>query len=112
MDHNQRFLNFLGLGARAGKLSYGAEACAAGIKNGKVKLLVLDGEASDNTKKQFEDSCRFYRVPIIVLEGEDAGVLGSRLGKPGNKVIGIVCADFAKSALGKYGTASGGEKFE
>jgi ribosomal protein L7Ae-like RNA K-turn-binding protein len=110
MGQNNRFLNFLGLGARSGKLSYGSETCLTGIRDGRIKLLMLDHSASYNTKKQFDRSCRFHKVPLVILDEEDR--LGERLGRPASKVIGVVCADFAASALKKYDAASGGENFE
>ncbi|MEF9864270.1 MAG: ribosomal L7Ae/L30e/S12e/Gadd45 family protein [Christensenellaceae bacterium] len=107
---NDRFFNFLGLGARAGKLVYGAQGCDKAIKTGKAKLVILDGSASENTKKDFIDACAYYKVQIMILEQND--VLGKCLGKPNNKIIGIVCPKFAKSAMDKLNTTSGGENIE
>lgn len=101
------FLSFLGLAVKSGNVIFGSYACEAGIKNGKIKLLVVDGSASDNTKKKFADSCRFYNIEIVMLES--SGLLGEKLGKPEKKVIGIASAGFAKAALKKYLTISGGE---
>jgi len=104
---NDKFFKFIGLAARAGKTLSGAAACESGIKNGKIKLLIVDGEASENTKKDFENACSHYGTKIIVLE--ENGFLGNSLGKPGIKVTGITDAGFAGSAIEKYGTHSGGE---
>lgn len=109
MDYD-RFLKFLGLGARAGKLVYGAHACEAAIKTGKAKLIVVDNGASENTKKSFGDACKYYNIKLIILEEEDS--LTKYLAKKTNKVIGVVCPDFARSALLKYGMSYGGETIE
>ena len=42
---------------------------------------------------------------VIVLD--ESGVLGRSLHKPNNKVIGIVCPQFAQSAWDKYNAISG-----
>jgi ribosomal protein L7Ae-like RNA K-turn-binding protein len=94
---NERFYSFLGLAAKGGKLAYGAQACEAGVKNGKLRLVLVDGGASENTKKLFADKCRHYGVDIIILD--EIGLLGKSLGKPENKITGIADAGFAKSVL-------------
>ena len=104
------FLRFLGLAARAGKLVYGAQAVDRAIKTRKAKLVVLDGSASEATKKAFCDACAYYRTKVIVLEEQD--VLGRSLNKENNKIIGIVCPHFAKHAWEKYHATSGGEIIE
>lgn len=105
-----KFLDFLGLAARAGQVVYGAESVDKAIKSGRAKLVVVDGNASDLTKKAFKDACAYYQTKIIVLcEGD---VLGKSLNKPNNKIIGIVCPNFAKHAWEKYRTTSGGEIIE
>jgi ribosomal protein L7Ae-like RNA K-turn-binding protein len=106
---NEAFLKFLGMAARAGKLVYGAQAVDAAIKNRKARLVVVDGGASDSTKKSFTDACNYYRIEIIVLEEADA--LSRHIGKT-NKVIGIICPDFAKNAMKKYDICTGGEVLE
>ncbi len=97
---NKQFYSFLGLAARAGAVIYGSDAVDSGIKRGKIKLVVVDGDASDSTKKAFEDACAYYKTHIIVLE--DAGELGKSLGKPGRKIIGIKDAGFAKGAIKRH----------
>ncbi len=104
------FYSFLGLAARAGAVMYGADAVDGGIKNGKVKLAIVDGGASENTKKDFSDACAHYGVKLMIME--EQGTLGDCLGKPGRKVIGIKDAGFAKNAIKKVALGSGGEKLE
>ena len=105
-----KFLDFLGLAAKAGELVYGAEGTDKAIKSGKARLVVLDGGAWEATKKAFMDACSYYKTKIIVLN--ECGVLGESLNKPNNKIIGIVCPNFAKHAWEKYHTTSGGEIIE
>lgn len=101
----QALLSFLGLGARAGKILTGQAKCLAGVRNGTVRLLLLDGSVSDRTRKAFTDSCRTHKVPCIFLDGHD--VLGNSVGKPDTRIAGIADAGFARSAIEKYGEKSG-----
>ncbi len=105
-----KFLDFLGLAARAGKIVYGAESVDKAIKSGRAKLVIVDGDASELTKKAFSDACSYYETRIIVLK--EGGELGKSLNKPNNKIIGIVCPHFAMHAWEKYHTTSGGEIIE
>ena len=107
---NEKFLKFIGLAARAGKLVYGAQGVDQAIKKRKAKLVIVDGGASENTKKEMGDACAYYHVRIIILD--ESGTLGQSLHKPNNKVIGIVCPQFAQSAWDKYNAISGGETIE
>ena len=92
-----KFCGMLGLCAKAGKITYGAFGCEKGIKSGKIKLVVISAQASENTKKEFSDSCKYYNIPIIFSD-ED---IGKAVGKSANKVFGITDADFAKALIKK-----------
>lgn len=103
----ESFYRFLGLAAKAGKIAYGAQACETAIKNGKAKLVVVDGSASESTVRGIKNACSHYHIELIVLEEKE--VLTKYLGKKQNKLIGILDSGFARSAMEKYG--SGGESY-
>ena len=100
------FKSFMGLAARAGKLLGGADACRRAIRRGKVKLVVLEADASANTIKEFTDACAYYRVPVIVNKTE--GTLGEAVGRSANKVFGIVSPEFAGRLMEIHRDTSGG----
>lgn len=91
------FYGMVGLCAKAGKIVFGAQACEKGIKKGKIKLLLIDSCASDNTKKDFMDACAYYDVPFIVNDSQKT--IGEATGKPANKVFGILCPGFSKRLI-------------
>ncbi len=109
VDENRPFYDLLGIAARARKLAFGAFATRKAIQSGKARLVVVDGSASPNTRKEFADSCKYYKVRLI--QTNDVERLSMCLGKE-NKVVGIVCPSFAQAAWDKFSTISGGEKFE
>lgn len=92
---NESFYSMLGLANRAGKVVKGSVACETGIKSGKIKLLLVDGEASAATQKSFADACRYYKVEMILLDEE--GALGQSLGRREIKIAGIADISFAEN---------------
>ena len=48
-----RVLGMLGLAAKAGKITFGADSCKEAIMKNKVKLIILAQDASERTKTKF-----------------------------------------------------------
>ncbi len=66
--------SMIGLAKKAGKLVSGEFASEASVKKSEAHLVIVATDASDNTKKLFNDKCTFYNVPIIeVLTKEELG---------------------------------------
>ncbi len=87
-----RFLNMLGLCSRAGKCLFGETACMSGIRTGKVFLVLIDQEASANTRKRYVDACEYRKVPyLLVREAAFAAA-----GKQGRRAIAIADENFAR----------------
>ena len=57
-------LSLLGLAAKAGRVVSGEFATEKAVKAGKARLVLVAGDASDNSKKKFSDMCAYYKVPI------------------------------------------------
>ncbi len=60
-----KFLQFLGLTKRAGKLLEGYNKCEDAIKLNRVKLIILSDEVSQNTKDKFSNVCNRFEIHII-----------------------------------------------
>lgn len=96
---DKELLNFIGLMNRAGALITGAELVLNGVRSGKVKLVLIDPSASENTLKKITDKCKFYNVSYMKLTaGAD---LGRAIGKRSRKVIGITDQNFVKALIKK-----------
>ena len=65
---DKRIAQFLGLCQRAGKLSSGETGALSAIKDGSAELVIVAENASDNTKKRFSDSTRFYNKKMIFVQ--------------------------------------------
>ena len=62
-----KVLSLLGLATRARKSVSGEFSVEKAVKEGKAQLVIVAGDASENTKKQFRNMCAYYRVPIYFL---------------------------------------------
>ena len=95
-----KLLGMLGLAKRAGKISTGSFICTKEIRSRRAKLVLLAGDASDNTKKAISDSCRYYDVKLI--EFSDMASLGHATGGGDRAVISVNDYNFAKAILDIY----------
>ena len=91
MDRNSRLKNAVGLCMRAGKCTSGDFAVSKLLPGGKVKLVILDSEASDNLVKQYADASAYYGFKLMQMR--DAG---AAIGKPERKVLAVCDANFVK----------------
>ncbi len=88
-----RIYSFMGLAAKAGKLLSGDETCERAIKSGKVHLVIVSEDASDNTKKKFRDMCSYRSIEL--REFGEKELLGRFSGKSIRSVIAIMETNFA-----------------
>ncbi len=88
-----RMLGTLGLAMKAGRLVSGEFMTERAIRDGDARLVLIADDASDNTKKKFRDSCRYYHVPIIITA--DKQILGGAIGKRERASMAVTDAGFA-----------------
>ena len=91
---NDKVISLLGLAERAGKIASGEFAAEKAVKTGKARLIIVAEDASDNTKKKFQNMCDFYKVPIYFFEDKDT--LGHAMGKEFRASLAVTDAGFAK----------------
>ena len=101
-----KLLSMTGMARRARKVSVGAFACQESIKKGEAKLVIIAADASDNTKKQFMDMCRFRNIKFI--EYSDSEALGKCTGTGERAVVSVNDNNFA-AAISDIYTQSFGE---
>lgn len=85
--------SLLGLAMRAGKLVSGEDATMLDLKKGKLNLVIVAGDASNNTKKLFNDKSSYRKVNYVELSTKSD--LGVSIGKDSRAVIGIKDIGFA-----------------
>lgn len=65
------FYAMLGIAMRAGQLSLGESGVLKTISSGTALFMILDADASDNTKKKFRDSlARFIKFRFMNVAGQ------------------------------------------
>lgn len=94
-----KVLSIIGLATRAGRTVSGEFATEKETKSGKACLVIVANDASDNTKKKFENMCDFYEVPICFYGNKDT--LGHAMGKEFRASLAVLDSGFAKEIM-KY----------
>lgn len=74
-----KILSLIGLATRAGKTVSGEFSTEKAVKSGKAYVVMVADEASDNTKKKFQNMCTYYEVPIYLYGTKEQ--LGKAMGK-------------------------------
>lgn len=90
-------LSMLGLAARAGKVVSGEFTVEKEVKSGKACLVLVAEDASDNTRKKFQNMCEFYQVPIRVCY--DREHLGHFIGKEFRASVAVLDEGFSNTIL-------------
>ena len=93
-----RVLSMLGIAAKSGKVVSGEFSTEKAIKTGKAYLAIVSVEASDNTKKMFENMTDFYEVPLYYYGTKEE--LGRAIGKEFRAAV-AVCDESLADAVEK-----------
>lgn len=97
INNMQKIHSLLGIAMRAGKLVSGEDGTMIDLKKGKLNLVIVAEDASNNTKKLFKDKSSFRHVNCIELSTKSD--LGISIGKDSRAVIGIKDIGFANKII-------------
>ena len=95
----KKILSLFGLATRAGKIASGEFQTETAVKSGTAFLIVVATDASNNTKKLFQDKCSFYKVPVIQLGTKEE--LGHAIGKEFRASLAVLDEGFANAVMKK-----------
>ena len=90
-------LSLISLAMKAGKIASGEFCTEKEIKTGRANLVIVADDASDNTKKKFQNMCEFYEVPIYFYGDKDT--LGHAMGKEFRASLAVTDPGFAKGIM-------------
>ncbi|KIL35325.1 50S ribosomal protein L7ae [Cohnella kolymensis] len=110
MTTANKVLSRLGLAMRAGKLASGEEIVMKAIRSGEAKLVLLAGDASENTGKKIADKCASYGIPLRI--GFTRQELGAAVGKPERVIFAVTDKGFADMLTDGWGHHSEVENIE
>ena len=97
MKNNNKVLSLLGLATKAGKVASGEFSTEKSVKSGRGFLVLVADDASQNTKKKFQNMCDFYEVPIYFIADKEE--LGKFCGKEFRASLAVQDENFAKALL-------------
>ena len=89
----------LGLSQRAGKVTSGEFSVDSSVRDGKSYLVILAGDTSDRSKKQFKDMCEHFKVPY--REYSDKETLGHAIGKEFRASLSVNDEGLARQIISK-----------
>lgn len=98
-ETKKKILSLFGLATRAGKIASGEFQTETAVKSGTAFLVIIAQDASENTKKLFQDKCSFYKIPILILGTKEE--LGHAIGKEYRASLAILDAGFAEAIIKK-----------
>lgn len=101
---DKKILSMFGLAARAGRIASGEFQTETAVKSGTAYLVIVAGDASENTKKLFHDKCSFYKVPVATLGTKEE--LGHSIGKEFRASLAILDEGFANAVMKKIESLS------
>ena len=94
---NNRICGLVGLARRAGKISFGTEACMKDIEKNRIKLIIIAKDAAERSKVNFNNICNNKKIPIFeVLSIEE---ISNAIGQANKSVIGIKDINFSNEII-------------
>ncbi|MBQ1818333.1 MAG: ribosomal L7Ae/L30e/S12e/Gadd45 family protein [Clostridia bacterium] len=89
-----KLISGLGFAQKAGKVRSGEFAAAKAVKSGAARAVVLDGAASENTKKRWRETCENAGIPLLFAEN-----VGRAIGREAHIVACVTDNGFAEMLL-------------
>lgn len=94
---SSKVCGLLGLARRAGKISFGTEACMKDIESNRVKLVIIAEDAAERTKMNFKNICSKKNIPIFeILNIEE---ISTAIGQQNKAVVSIKDLNFSKEII-------------
>ncbi len=90
-----RLLSLLGLAQKAGYVGSGEFLTEKAVKEKTAALVLVATDASENTKKMFQNLCDYYKVPIYFFGDKEK--IGHAIGKEFRASLAVKEAGMAKA---------------
>ncbi|MBE5928449.1 MAG: 50S ribosomal protein L7ae [Lachnospiraceae bacterium] len=92
-----KVLSYIGLAMKSGNISSGEFSTEKVVKNMTAFLVIIAKDASENTKKKFQNMCSFYEVPVYEYGTREE--LGHAIGKDYRAMLAIRDEGLAKAVI-------------
>ena len=90
-----KFLTYLGFAKKSGNLVSGVNTCSFNMARGKVKLLILAEDISENSEKKIMKDVRKYGVDHIKYGNSEE--MSHATGTSGRTVFAVLDENFANT---------------
>ncbi len=101
MNRTQKLCSAVGFAMKAGKLKTGDFAVEKLVRAGKAQLVLIDRDASENTRRKYTRLCESTRTQCCFIPQ-----LGSSIGKPGRMLAAVIDKNFSDMIRGAYACAA------
>lgn len=95
LKNKNKLLSMLGLAARARKVVSGEFPTQKAIQNFSACLVIVAADASENTKKKFQDKCAYYEILFYIYGTKEE--LGHAIGKEMRASLAVTDEGFAEA---------------
>ncbi len=92
-----KVMSMLSLAQKAGKVASGEFSAEKAVKEGKAYLVIVSEEASENTRKKFENMCTYYQVEIRIYGTKED--IGHAIGKEFRASVAITDVGFSRQLI-------------
>ncbi|MDI3540490.1 putative ribosomal protein YlxQ [Koleobacter methoxysyntrophicus] len=99
MNNMKNIYSLLGISQKAGKVVSGETKTEWAVRRGKVNLVIIAADSSENTIKKFITLCQNYNVEYRVFGEKDK--IGHSIGKNRRAVIAISDPNLTKVIIAK-----------
>lgn len=97
-DYSSKIIGMLGFARRAGKVTFGFDACVKNMRDNKAKAVFFSNDASDRTFTKISEECKRLNVSSAVFPF-DKEILGRAIGRDGVAVTAVTDKSFADRLL-------------
>lgn len=94
---NKKIYSMLSLCAKSGRLVSGGFSVEKAVKNQSAYLVLVAQDASNNTKKLFNQKCNYYKIPYFEFGDKDS--LGKFIGKEMRTSVAVLDKGFANQIV-------------
>lgn len=99
---NNKFLQFLSLVKKSGKIVEGYNKTEELVKKGSIKVIIISEDASDNTYEKFVNYSNKYKIYLI--KRFTKAQLGQSIGRSEINIIGLTDDSMCKKIIELYET--------
>lgn len=91
----KKAINYLGLAKKSGNIMAGVNTCIFAMNKGKVRLMILAEDISENSEKKIMKEIRKHGVEYVKYGGSEE--LSHAIGSQGRSVFAVCDASFSEA---------------